>query len=418
MAIQSLSNIPKLKILISAYACRPNMGSEPGVGWNIIQQLLDYFEIWVITREDNRTYIEAELQKNPVSQLHFIYCDLPAWANWWNYKKKGVQLHYYLWQIIAYFAASKYHREVNFNLVHHVTYVKYWSPSFLCLLPIPFVWGPVGGGESAPKTFWQDFSWRGKLYEGIRNAARWIGEKDPFVLLTIRKSTIVRATTEDTAKRLYKIGANYVQVLTESGLSQEDVKELAQYQMPSENCPFRFISMGRLLHWKGFHLGLRAFAQANIPNTEYWIVGEGPELERLKKLALELKIVQKVKFWGLLPRTEALNKLSKSHVLVHPSLHDSGGWVCIEAMAAGRPVICLELGGPNVQVTKDTGFKIPAFNPSQTVNGIASAMVSLANSPQLTSDMSRAGKKLVAESYTWQAKGKEIKTLYKDILES
>ena len=60
--------------------------------------------------------------------------------------------------------------------------------------------------------------------------------------------------------------------------------------------------MGRLLHWKGFHLGLRAFAQANLPNTEYWIVGDGPQWHHLQTLASDLGIAKKVKFWGRLPR--------------------------------------------------------------------------------------------------------------------
>ena len=98
------------------------------------------------------------------------------------------------------------------------------------------------------------------------------------------------------------------------------------------------------MHWKGFHLGLRAFACANLPDAEYWILGDGAELNQLQILADNLGIAQRVKFWGKLSREETLNKLRDCHVLVHPSLHDSGGWVCLEAMAAGRPVICLDLG--------------------------------------------------------------------------
>ena len=203
-ATQTTNNLQGSKVLISAYACRPNMGSEPGVGWNIARQLVNYCELWVLTRADNRPAIEAELTQNPVPGLHFIYCDLPAWARWWNHNLKGVQLHYYLWQIIAYFAARKLNKEVGFDIAHHVTYVKYWSPSFLSLLPIPFIWGSVGGGESAPKSFWGDFSFRGKLYETVRDGARWLGEHDPFVRMTARRSTLVRATTEDTAQTIGK----------------------------------------------------------------------------------------------------------------------------------------------------------------------------------------------------------------------
>ena len=54
----------KLKILISAYACEPDKGSEPGVGWNWAKQISRFHEVWVITRKNNRPSIEKELEEN------------------------------------------------------------------------------------------------------------------------------------------------------------------------------------------------------------------------------------------------------------------------------------------------------------------------------------------------------------------
>lgn len=405
-----------LKVLISAYSCRPAMGSEPGVGWNTARELVKHHKVWVITREDNRPMIEAELATNPIPGLEFVYCDLP-WSRWWKQGLQGVHLHYYLWQVGAYFVARKLHSKVSFDLVHHVTYVRYSSPSFLSLLPIPFVWGPVGGGESAPKAFWQDFSLRGKVYETLRSLVRWLGECDPFVRLTARRSILARATTEDTAKRLRLLGARNVEVFSETGLSAQEIAHLAQPAMP-DGAPVRLISMGRLLHWKGFYLGLRAFAQADLPDdAEYWLLGEGPEWERLQTLAEELDIAHQVKFWGRLPRNETLHKLSECHVLLHPSLHDSGGWVCLEAMTVGRPAVCLDLGGPAIQITEETGFKIPAHTPEQAVRDLAEAITRLAKDSELRVRMGQAGQKRVSEMYGWETKGQLLAQLYEEILE-
>lgn len=390
------------------------MGSEPGVGWNTVQDLVKHHKVWVITREDNRPTIEGELAKKPIPGLQFVYCDLPL-SGLWKQGLQGVHLHYYLWQITAYFVARKLHRELNFDLVHHITYVRYSSPSFLSLLPIPFIWGPVGGGESAPKAFWQDFSLRGRVYEIVRKLAHRLGERDPFARLTARRSVLVRATTEDTAERLRQMGAKNVQVFSESGLSQQEISHLAEFAMP-DNSTVRFISMARLLHWKGLHLGLRAFAEANLPNAEYWILGEGPERASLQKLAEQLGIAEQVKLWGRLPREETLQKLSQCHVLLHPSLHDSGGWVCLEAMAAGRPVVCLDLGGPSTQVTEDTGFKVPAHTPEQATHDLAEAMTRLAKDSQLRVNMGQAGQKWVRETYSWEIKGQRLAELYEQLL--
>ena len=144
----------QLKVLLSAYACEPGKGSEPGVGWNFALQMAKDHEVWVLTRANNRSAIELGLCQISSRKLHFIYYDLPRWARWWKRGSRGIQLYYYLWQIGIYFVARKLHAHIQFDLAHHVTFGKYWSPSLISLLPIPFVWGPVGGGESAPKAFW------------------------------------------------------------------------------------------------------------------------------------------------------------------------------------------------------------------------------------------------------------------------
>lgn len=405
----------RLKILMSAYSCEPGQGSERGVGWNVVREVARHHEVWVLTRPDESgDAIRAELARNPEPNLHVIFFTLPFWVSGWRWGMGAIHLHYYLWQIQAYFVGRRLHREIGFDVAQHVTFVKHSSPSFLALLPIPLVWGPVGGGEAAPDAFWQDFSLRAKAYEVARSVARWVGELDPFVRLTARKSAVVRATTEDTAKRLYKLGVRDVQVLPGIGLPEDEITHLATYELPAA-APIRFISIGRLLHWKGFYLGLRAFAQANLPDAEYWVVGNGPEWDYLHRLANELGIADRVKFLGELPRDQALEKLGQCHVLVHPSLHDSGGGVCLEAMAAGRPVICLDLGGPAIQITPDVGFKVPAETPTQAVQDLAQAMVRLATDADLRQRMGEAAHQLVWEEHSWSVKGKRLAQVYEEI---
>jgi len=406
-----------MKILLSAFACEPGQGSEEGVGWNTIIESAKYNEVWVVTRTFYKEAIEAELSRNPVPSLHFIYVEPLGWKENFKGRQGGLQLHYYLWQILAYLASRRLHREVGLDVTRHVTYVKFWSPSLVCLLPVPFIWGPVGGGEAAPKPFWRDFSWRAKLYETARDIAQKIGERDPLTRLTARRSVVTLATTSDTAKRVRLMQVSNVQLYSEAGLSKHEIASLAECKMPSSE-PVRLISMGRLLHWKGYHLAVRAFAQANLPDAEYWLLGDGPERKRLEAIAEDLGIASQVKFWGRLPRAESLSKLGESHALVHPSLHDSGGWTCLEGMAAGRPIICLALGGPNTQVTDETGIKVPANNPEQAVEGLAEAMKSLANDPELRVRLGQAGQKRVREVYDWEVKGQFFAQIYEKVSKS
>jgi glycosyltransferase involved in cell wall biosynthesis len=408
-----------MKVLFSAYACEPHRGSEPGVGWNIAKAMSQSHEVWVFTSATHKDAIEKELSLQPIDNLNFVYFDPLGWVYDWSQESKrphwDVHLHYYLWQLWAYFVGRSLHRTVDFDVAHHVTYVKYSSPSFLALLPIPFFWGPVGGAESAPDSFWVDFNFRGKVYETVRAIVRLLGELDPFVRLTARRSAWTWATTHDTLNRVHKLGAKKATVLSESGLSIQEIDTLSQ--LPTESTTLiRFISMGRLLHWKGFHLGLQAFIKADIPDAEYWILGEGPEREQLLELANASPQADRVKFLGRLPREMALAQLGQCHILVHPSLHDSGGWVCLEAMAAGRPVICLDLGGSAVQVTANTGYKIPAIDPEQTIRDLALAMTDLAQHEEKRISMGLAGKQLVKNSYSWNAKANFYSEFYDKVI--
>jgi glycosyltransferase involved in cell wall biosynthesis len=395
----------KLKVLLSAYACEPGRGSEQGVGWNWALHMAREHEVWVVTRSNNRQPIETALAREPLPNAHFVYYDLPRWARFWKRGAFGLRLYYYLWQAGAYLAARKIAREVRFDLVHHVTFVKYWMPSFFALLDAPFVWGPVGGGESAPKPFRSGFSLRGKLYDVARTFARALGSADPFVKLTARRATLGLATTEDTAIRMRRLGCRDVRVLSEAGLNNENLAELAAAPMRREQ-PFRILSLGNLLHLKAYHLSLEAFGRFIDGGGEgaYWIVGDGPERGRLEALVHRLGISGKVVFWGRLPRAEALKKLAECDVVAHPSLHDSGGWTCLEAMAAGKPVVCLDLGGPGLQVTSETGMKIRPESQPQAITDLALAFRTLALNPELRARLGAAGRVRVRTEFRWEDK--------------
>lgn len=405
-----------MRVLISAYACEPGKGSEPGIGWNWVRQIARFHEVWVITRANNREPIQKSLAKEPLPYVHWVYFDLPRWVRFWKKGRRGLHAYYYLWQLGAYFVAWKLHREVGFDLAHHVTFGNYWMPSFLALHAIPFVWGPVGGGESAPRAFWRFFSLRGRVYESTRELARNLAQLDPFDRFVAQRARVGLATTEESAIRLRRLGCGKVKVLSQTGLSHDEIVRLGSFAV-RQSSPFRLVSIGNLVHLKGFELGLRAFArfQSRFRAAEYWIIGGGPEKKRLRDLAQRLGIAEAVTFWGAIPRWQVLEKLAECDVLLHPSLRESGGWVCLEAMAAGRPVVCLDLSGPALQVTEETGIKVAAITPDQVLQDWADAFYSLASNPKLRARLSRGARKRVAEHFDWDEKGLLMAKVYQSL---
>ncbi len=406
----------RMKVLVSAYACEPKTGSEPGVGWHWVREMARFHEIWVITRENNRTSIELELVANPMSNVHWIYFDLPRWARFWKKGRRGVHLYYYLWQLGAYLLARRLHRKVAFELAHHVTLVTYWMPSFLALLPIPFVWGPVGGGESGPFQFLKTMSLRGRMYEHLRDAVRWLAQLDPLLRRTVRRARVAIATTEETADRIRRLGCTNVLVYSQVGLSPEELEVLGTAPVRAGEGPVRFLSIGSLLDLKGFHLALEAFARVRqrFVDSEYWILGDGPERKRLERLAQTLCVSGSVTFFGWQDRAIVFKRLGECDVVLHPSLHDSGGWACVEALAAGRPVVCLDLGGPSVLVGDEVGIRVPATTPASVVSTFSESMQSLAGNPQIRKRLGEEARRWVRHNFDWHSKGEWMNTQYEE----
>jgi glycosyltransferase involved in cell wall biosynthesis len=124
-------------------------------------------------------------------------------------------------------------------------------------------------------------------------------------------------------------------------------------------------------------------------------------------------------FWGRLPRlADVRGKLAESDVLVHPSLHDNFGNVCLEALAAGKPVLCLDWGGPALQVTPECGIKVFPKTPEQTVAELAAAMERLYREPDLRRRMGESGRRRVHEHFSWDQKGDEMMAAYVEAAES
>ena len=174
-----------MKILLSAYACEPNKGSEPGVGWNWALALAQRgYDVHVLTRSNNRRAIEEALAPSNL-QLTFHYYDLPQILRFWKHWPGGIYLYYLLWQIGAYRVGKILHSTEQFSLVHHITFVSYRQPSFMGGLGIPFIFGPVGGRDHAPAVSQVSSAPRSadRVVSRYRESRAWIGSADAAHLL-------------------------------------------------------------------------------------------------------------------------------------------------------------------------------------------------------------------------------------------
>ncbi|GBG14982.1 uncharacterized protein NMK_2583 [Novimethylophilus kurashikiensis] len=396
-----------LKVLMSAYACEPDKGSEPGVGWRwALETAALGHEVWVITRANNRPGIEKALRglTHAPRNLNFIYYDLPAWARWWKKGPFGVHLYYLLWQWGAYLQARKWHQTENFDTVHHITFGVVRHPSFMWRLGIPFVVGPVGGGERAPMELRKWMSLGGQAKEILRDAMNWLARFDPFVRQTYARASVILLKTPQSMAWLpapYRVKAR---CQLEIGVERqvEDAQRVVPFK---SHQALHILYVGRFLHWKGMDIGLRAIAEVTrrgIP-VRLTMIGQGPERQRWQILTAHLKLAYCVTWVPWMPQHELMQAYRNFDALLFPSLHDSSGNVVLESMAGGLPVVCLGLGGPAEMVDGQCGRVVPVKDKSseEVVHELADALAELAANPTLVREL-RDGALARSYEYSWR----------------
>ncbi len=181
-----------MKILASAYACDPHVGSEPGIGWNWVRQIARQHDCWLITRENNVEAIEERAREEGLDGLHVVGFDLPAWMRFWKHGSRGAVPYFYLWQLGLVPLARRLDREHDIDVVHHLTFASSWIPSGLSWVGKPFVWGPVGQHPVVPERFILEQDRRLRLAERGRQLARTVLAKaDPFMRHTVRHADCI-----------------------------------------------------------------------------------------------------------------------------------------------------------------------------------------------------------------------------------
>ncbi len=414
------------RILVSAYACNPEPGGIftlfPGEaigGWNLVRQISRFGRVWVITHPRNREEIERARARGEVPDVTFRYVALGRWASLLEKVEFGIRIYYYFWQIKALAVAKKLHKEHAFDLAHHVTFNNDWMPSFIgAFLPVPFVWGPVGGGQRTPTAFRKSYSFSGGLAEISREAAQWIGRH----LLISRKKCLkkARAMLVCNSETKAKVPARFqskVHMFPVNGISREDIERVPARSPVRDG--FRVLTAGRFIRLKAFDLGLRAFQRLALkhPDAVFELVGKGPEEDALKALVQELGIADRVRFIPWLSKEPLMAQMAEADVFLFPSLRDGGGAVVVEAMACGTPIICLDSGGPGFHVRPEYGIKVPAVDPDAAVRDMAAAMETLYGDKKLRDAMGRAAKARVLEFYVWDRLGDRLGELYSEILD-
>jgi rhamnosyl/mannosyltransferase len=172
----------------------------------------------------------------------------------------------------------------------------------------------------------------------------------------------------------------------------------------------RLLFVGRLRYYKGLNYLVDALRA--IPRAQLVVVGAGPMERAWRSLAQELGVAERVVFVGEVSDAELPGYYAAADIFVLPASERSEafGAVQLEAMAAGKPVVCTELGTGTsfVNVNEETGLVVPA----RDAPALASAINRLIADPMLRARMGAAGRARVLAEFTLDKMVERVMAVY------
>ena len=138
-----------IRVAQIVYDCIPNAGSDPGIGWHsVISASAEGFDVHAITKSANRPAIEAAPE---LPNVTWHYVDVPGrMAPLKVGRSLGDTVHLARWLPEARKLCMELAEDNEIDLTHFVTFTAHWMPVPLADVPLPHVFGPVGGGERSP----------------------------------------------------------------------------------------------------------------------------------------------------------------------------------------------------------------------------------------------------------------------------
>ena len=169
--------------------------------------------------------------------------------------------------------------------------------------------------------------------------------------------------------------------------------DLSQYEKPTR----KYLSEDLLLFIGGNmqRKGLETLIQAAVrvvkskPDTKFCVVGNDPNLPRMRALCTRLDVIDHFEFTGWMPNEKLQELYRRTSVFVMPSLVEAFGVVFLEAMACGTPVIGTQVGGiPELIRQGENGLLVSPDNPDE----LAMAILTVLGDQDLSARMSENGR--------------------------
>jgi glycosyltransferase involved in cell wall biosynthesis len=241
-----------------------------------------------------------------------------------------------------------------------------------CLTPMRYAWDQFDEYFGAART--------GRVREALyRRVMSWLARWDAATANRVDTFVAISRYVAGRIERYYARRADVVYPPVDTGFFCPDGSE------PGASA----LVVSALVPYKRVELAIEACARAGVPLR---VVGDGPELPRLRKLA-----GPEVVFSGWISSDEIRSAYREAGVVLLPGVEDFG-IVPLEAQACGRPVVAVAEGGALETVVDGvTGTLVPGRSPEAWADAIRGALNARLPAPPIRLHAMRFGRERFAQ---------------------
>ncbi|MGC6464491.1 MAG: glycosyltransferase family 4 protein [Akkermansiaceae bacterium] len=401
---------------MSAFACEPEEGSEPEVGWRWARMMSRDNDVIVVTQEKNRKHIEPFLEKHPdiCQGVTFVYHEF--WPTFRRLKRRfsWLMLPYYtMWQWSLRKKVSQLLEVHSVDLIHHVTFASFRMPVFLTGRPV--IWGPVGGADTAPDHLLGHLgSWHSIIREKVRNWSTGFAIRLlPWIDPSVKSGGMAFASTPGTGEAFKRNGIPAKILPTVGMVPQKECR--MDFSPPGQ--PLRLLFVGRLHHLKGLQFIFEAMRGLPKKEAILTVVGSGPLEKRLRELVAKMDLEDRVHFKGFVARPKLPEIYLTHDLLVAPSLYESGGLSILEAFSFGLPAVALKRGGPALSINDQCGVLVEV---DQEIQGVCldlrEAVKKYSSNRELLAKHGGMARERLGGDYSWEGKRARMQEAYENVV--
>jgi glycosyltransferase involved in cell wall biosynthesis len=224
----------------------------------------------------------------------------------------------------------------------------------------------------------------------------------------------------ENANAVIGVSRNVIERIKNTTSKKENLYLVLNGFTPQENLDLLYkkdkeiiiLFVGNLIEQKGCSILIKSLSKIyNLqPHLKVEIIGDGPELKKIKNLVKSLGLVNVVSFFGQILHDDVMKHMLKCNIFVMPSWDEAFGVVYLEAMSFRKPIIATKNEGiSDLIVDGKNGFLVK----SRDVDDLADKLYKLISNPGLRESIGNEGFKTI-KNLTWENSAKQVYEIYKE----